>query len=162
MNYQVNAHYTEDIIRSATFEIWKKNLGKELYWSVPVLTLSIIAINGFPDVWYYGGFFLIVSLVATLGVGIGYYQYLNRALSLFREMEGSDSEWNFSEDKFLIKTNMGEASVNWKVLKEIVECKGYILFIFKTGTYTTLPTENVSAECIDFILDSHNNSMKFS
>jgi hypothetical protein len=160
MMFSAKVTYTKDIVKAGALSYWKKKFGKEFYWIIPALIAGVIIIWKFPAYRLFGVICLVVSSIAVIAISYAYFVHLRKSLRLLSELGVNECEWSFNDEGLSTKSAIGESRLKWLVVERILKFPRYWLFVYKGGTFSTLPISSISQECRDFIERSHSASLK--
>ena len=150
MNYQFTVQFNEEHIKYACSKYFIRFVG--IIFPIVCLLVAcssvFLMISGKGDLL--AGIFLAISVIGFGIIIAAYFQNRNYRLSQLHKT-GKSVSYEFSEDFFKAKSEMGSTEMKWNSFKSLWVFQKVWLLIFEKNGYLTLPPDQISNEAKEFL-----------
>src|SRR5271165_1834830 len=154
MTHQVKVYYTEEEVRSAAKQFYKRYRRRDRIIAGVLILLAVSVQLFFGMTWQQPVALLAILAASLLIVYFEGYRYVHNSFHGFRSMKEPTCLWQFSEENLAASSELGSMEVPWKVLAEIWCFPDvWLLYFGRRGTdYCILPISALSAEVQSLII----------
>ena len=151
MSYSATIQYDRPLVRRALNRFMAKRLGTTF---LAVLILLAIA---FGYLYLAGGWTwpltLVAAAIALIVAFISwvYYARLRAAEGFFDKATDPTVTFRFTEEGVQTESDLGTSDLRWAVFDEVLKFRDIWLLVYAKSGYMTLPTDQLSPECMRFI-----------
>lgn len=130
--------------------MWRR-LGVTFFVAL-IATLMVLAVSFFADSWNW--FMSVVAAIlvfATAFVFFVYFARMRAAEGFFEKGDEPVVTLQFDENGVRTESDFGSVDLKWQVFEEILKFQGLWLLVYAKSGYMTLPLDQLTSECRDFI-----------
>ena len=148
---QIQARYTEALVKRAAWCFWTRFIGWHDFVIVAILAgLFVYFLVVGDSSWYVPALGTILVLFMVLGSSV-YFVYRHRALSTFRRMGEPTALLSFTDTGVSTRSDLGGGDISWRAITHVwMFPEVWLVFVAK-GVYFTIPTESLTDEVRQFI-----------
>ena len=151
MEYEFKVKYSKEILNRAHIKYWKK---KHLVDAVisPVLLIMASYLLFVSEVreWYMVLFFTVAFIFTAMVYG-AFFIWRRQALVALNAMKVPEAQWKLNNDSLFLESDVAKVELPWTAIKKIWRFKEVWLLFYANETFSTLPTQDLSAEVLQFI-----------
>jgi hypothetical protein len=153
--YEIKVDYTEQVVKRAAMHFVLRYVRRD---TVVGLVMIFFAFGEWVTEQMEGRFaamlalggFVLIGMISFVGL-----RYVRSAWAKFRSMNIKQVVWRFDEDFLASDSDLGSVKIRWQQVSAVWRYpEVWLLFLGKSGSgYSTLPTESLSSEVREFVLD---------
>lgn len=151
MSCTATIKYDKRLVRRALNRFMVKRLGMSFFVAIFAVVAVLLAS-------YLSGYWsLILNIVSiALGAAIAFliYVYIARLRSaegFFDKADEPTATLTFTDDGVLTDSDLGTTNLKWQVFDEILKFPDIWLLVYAKSGYMTLPLDQLTPECCNFI-----------
>ncbi|MEO6334426.1 MAG: YcxB family protein [Pyrinomonadaceae bacterium] len=96
------------------------------------------------------------SIAVTIAVGITFFSWiyfvrLRTAEGFFDKADDPTVVFRFTVDGVQTESDLGSSNLKWTVFDELLKFPDVWLLVYANSGYMTLPVDNLTPECMEFI-----------
>lgn len=151
MEYEFTVKYSKAILSRAHFEFWKKkHLSDAIVSLILLMVASYLLFIWEMTQWYTVAFFT-VALFFTAMVYGAYFIWRKQSLAILNSMREPTAQWKLTDEKLCTESGAGKVELYWTAIKKIWRFKEVWLLFYANGAFSTLPTDGLDAEVLQFV-----------
>lgn len=151
MSCSVTVKYDKALVRKALNRYMLRRLGKSFFIAVAAaLFVFLFAFLGGAWSWLLTVLGLVL-LAAFAFLVFVYFARLRAAEGFFDEANDPVVKFHFTAEGVRTESDIGSTDLKWPVFEEILKFPEVWLLVYARSGYMTLPTDQLSAECRQFI-----------
>jgi hypothetical protein len=152
MSQETTLTYSEQLIRQAVFQFWRRTVGTGFFVAFALLATAFAFF-----LWQGDRSWLVGALGSVLLFGAGvagciYFLHFRLALAKFRAMSSATATLCVEEGTLAMSSELGSSAVRWSAITEIWRFPSFWLLLFSKSQFVTLPLESLSPEVQAFIV----------
>jgi YcxB-like protein len=151
MNYQFTIQFTEEQIKYALHKMIVRRFG--IGFPIICLLLVIAFVEEFfVGQWdWFSGSLLGIAVVYSGRFVSNCMQRRSAALSGFKKMEGKVINYEFSDELFKAKSELGAVELKWEKFKALWIFPEVWLLLLRRGSYLPLPANQIDNDVKEFL-----------
>lgn len=143
--------YTETLVKRAVLRYWRRTLGVGYAIALLMVIVSFGALVVLDtDLW------ILAALGGTIVLAVGfsivvYAVHYSSSMGRFRRMDVPAARFIADEDTFAFVSPIGEAKLQWSIIREVWRYKDLWLILYAQGGFNVIPIAGVTQDMRDFI-----------
>ena len=151
MLHTATIKYDRPLVRRALNRFMVKRLGKTFFLGLPALILVFLFFY-FTNSWTWPITLMAIVIAAVLlFLSFVYYARLRAAEGFFDKANDPTVTLRFTAEGVRTESELGTSDIKWVVFEEILKFRDVWLLVYAKSGYMTLPLDQLTPECSQFI-----------
>lgn len=153
MAHSVTIRYDRPLVRRALNRYFVRRLGKPFFVVLALLGVYLVYAL-LSNSWEGTLTYLSIPLILVSAfMGMAYYARLRASEAFFDKANEPTVELTFSESGVETQSDLGTSELKWSVFDGVMKFSDIWLLVYARSGYMTLPVDQLSPECRQFIED---------